>query len=154
VFTPQKAGGLGASKVERWGRMAMDYQGAGEDSPPRIVHVVVPPDPGERESPHVVLERALRRLPMREPYDLGDAAFWAWFTLRDRPAITPLGQGFARGRFLAPQNPVRPRSAAPALPPPASWNGRIPRLPSPESGTGTPGTHGTRRPAVPTGMRL
>lgn len=58
-----KAGAGYGPKVHRAGQMLASYE-LGE-----IRHV---------EGTHDVLERALRRFPLAKPFDLVDAAFWAW----------------------------------------------------------------------------
>lgn len=56
------------SKVARAQQMLADYE-----RPRRIVHVA---------GTHRTLETALRRFPQSKPYDLVDAAYWAWADLR------------------------------------------------------------------------
>ena len=65
-YRAEKAGGTGP-KVDRAGQMLADYE-RGD-----IIHVI---------GSHQVLERALRRFPILKPYDLVDAAFWSWRSLR------------------------------------------------------------------------
>lgn len=66
AFRSEKAGSIGP-KTHRAQQMLVDYQRG------RIVHVV---------GPDQLLERALRRFPVTKPFDLVDAAFWAWHDLR------------------------------------------------------------------------
>lgn len=63
AFRSAKAGSGQGSKVERGAKMLADYERG------RFVHV---------EGTHIVLEKALRRFPKAKPYDLHDAAYWAW----------------------------------------------------------------------------
>lgn len=65
-YRDEKAGGTGP-KVDRAGQMLADYERG------QIIHVI---------GTHQILERALRRFPILKPYDLVDAAFWAWRSLR------------------------------------------------------------------------
>lgn len=71
LFRQDKAGSIG-SKAQRAQQMLAAYE-RGE-----IVHVVT--------GTHETLERALRRYLLRKPFDLVDAAFWAWHGLT-RPMI-------------------------------------------------------------------
>lgn len=66
-FKSEKGGTIGP-KAHRAGLMLADYERGG-----RIVHVT---------GSHQLLERALRRFPVMKPYDLVDAAFWSWRSLR------------------------------------------------------------------------
>ena len=66
-FRAEKGGTIGP-KAHRAGLMLADYEKGG-----RIVHVI---------GSHQLLERALRRFPLMKPYDLVDAAFWSWLSLR------------------------------------------------------------------------
>jgi len=66
AFREEKAGTGYGNKVHRAQQMLTDYERG------RIVHV---------EGTHLVLERALRRFPKSKPYDLVDAATWAWIDL-------------------------------------------------------------------------
>lgn len=66
-FKSEKGGTIGP-KAHRAGLMLADYERGG-----RIVHVT---------GSHQLLERALRRFPVVKPYDLVDAAFWSWRSLR------------------------------------------------------------------------
>jgi len=61
-----KAGQGYGPKHHRAQQMLADYERG------KIVHV---------EGTHGVLERALRRFPVRKPFDLTDAAFWSWHDL-------------------------------------------------------------------------
>jgi len=67
-FKEAKAGAGHGPKVERWARMLSAYE-RGE-----ITHV---------RGTHEVLERSLNRVPNSKPYDLTDAAYWAWDDLRN-----------------------------------------------------------------------
>ena len=67
MFTSAKAGAGHGPKVERAQRMLADYERG------NITHVL---------GDHGVLERSLRRFPVREPHDLTDASFWSWRDLR------------------------------------------------------------------------
>lgn len=62
-FKSAKAGSGQGSKSHRASQMLADYEAG------RIVHVL---------GTHQVLERALRRFPVKKPYDLVDAAYWCW----------------------------------------------------------------------------
>ena len=68
----EKAGEGHGSKVHRASKMHMDYERG------RIVHVI------NSENTHLILERALRRFPLRKPYDLVDASYWGWWSLRNQ----------------------------------------------------------------------
>ena len=70
TFKSAKAGAGHGPKVERASRQLADYERG------RIVHVL------DEDRSYAVLERALRRFPVREPHDLTDASYWAWFDLR------------------------------------------------------------------------
>lgn len=63
-----KAGSIG-SKRQRAEHMLPDYETG------RIVHC---------DTAAVTLENALRRFPKRKPFDLADAQYWMWHTLRQR----------------------------------------------------------------------
>lgn len=65
-FRAAKGGAIGP-KAARASQMLTDYEHG------RIVHVV---------GTNLTLERALRRFPKSKPFDLVDAAFWAWRDLR------------------------------------------------------------------------
>lgn len=67
AFMSEKAGAGNGPKVERAQRMLADYERGA------IVHVI---------GDHAILEKALRRFPVRKPYDLTDGAFWSWRYLR------------------------------------------------------------------------
>lgn len=71
-FMAAKAGSTGLSKYERWLRLLAGYE-RGE-----VIHV----ENGLWNTS--VLETSLMRLPDLEPYDLPDAAFWAWFNVLDK----------------------------------------------------------------------
>lgn len=76
-FRQEKAGSYG-SKSYRAGMMVVDYEHG------QIVHVI---------GTHLTLERALQRYLVRKPYDLVDAAFWSWRSLRKqtKPKAGPAG---------------------------------------------------------------
>jgi hypothetical protein len=65
-YKSEKAGAGFGPKSARAQRMLADYERG------KIVHVI---------GTHDVLERALKRFPIRKPYDLTDAAFWAWLDI-------------------------------------------------------------------------
>lgn len=65
-FVSEKAGAHVGNKLHRAQQMLASYE-RGE-----ITHVL---------GTHDILEKALRRFPDRKPYDLTDAAYWAWFDL-------------------------------------------------------------------------
>lgn len=62
-FRQAKAGAGHGPKAHRAQQMLADYERG------QIVHVI---------GTHDVLEKALRRFPVRKPFDLTDAAYWAW----------------------------------------------------------------------------
>ena len=62
-FQSAKAGAGHGSKVERNQRMLADYERG------NVIHV---------RGTHRALERALKRFPLTKPFDLVDAAYWAW----------------------------------------------------------------------------
>lgn len=64
-----KAGSIG-SKVHRASQMLTGYERG------QIIHAI---------GTHEVLEKGLRRFPKTKPYDLVDAAFWAWYDLAKPP---------------------------------------------------------------------
>lgn len=68
-FASEKAGAGHGPKVERAQRMLADYERG------NIIHVL---------GDHGVLEKALRRFPVREPHDLTDGSFWSWYDIRGR----------------------------------------------------------------------
>lgn len=72
-YRSEKAGAGFGPKAARAQRMLPDYETG------RIVHVI---------GTHDVLERALKRFPLRKPYDLTDAAFWAWNVFRSKRTLT------------------------------------------------------------------
>lgn len=76
-FRWEKAGAGYGPKAHRASKMLAGYETG------RIVHVY---------GTHETLERALRRFPKTKPYDLVDAAFWAWRDLTETgPARTSAG---------------------------------------------------------------
>jgi hypothetical protein len=89
--TPQqeKAGVTQQSKAGRASQMLASYERAG-----RIVHVL---------GTHQTLERALVRFPRTKPFDLVDAAFWAWRDLdRFGKPSTSSGRQMANRRLASP----------------------------------------------------
>jgi hypothetical protein len=66
-----KATSSTGSKMERASQMLVDYELN------KIFHVI-----NERDT-YLDLEAALRRFPLRKPYDLTDACYWAWEDLRN-----------------------------------------------------------------------
>ena len=70
AYTSEKAGAGFGSKQHRAQLMLTDYERG------RIVHV---------RGTHETLERSLKRFPIKKPYDLVDAEFWAWNDLNDGP---------------------------------------------------------------------
>jgi hypothetical protein len=72
-FRSDKAGAGYGPKAHRASQMLADYEQG------RFVHV---------RGTHQTLERALRRFPKVKPYDLTDAAFWAWRALRGKRTLT------------------------------------------------------------------
>jgi len=66
-----KATSSTGSKMERASQLLVDYELG------KIYHVM-----NEQDS-YVVLESALRRFPLRKPYDLTDACYWAWQDLKN-----------------------------------------------------------------------
>lgn len=71
-FRQDKAGAGHGPKAHRATQMLVDYERG------RIVHVVTP-----GTNSHELLERGLKRYLIRKPYDLVDAAYWAWNDLRN-----------------------------------------------------------------------
>lgn len=65
-----KASSSTGSKMERASQMLVDYELS------RVWHVV------DEQGSYVNLEGALRRFPLRKPFDLVDACYWAWSDLR------------------------------------------------------------------------
>ena len=65
-FRSAKAGSTGVSKAARNALMLADYERGA------FVHVI---------GTHAALEKGLRRFPLSKPFDLVDAAFWAWHYL-------------------------------------------------------------------------
>ena len=92
TFKSEKAGAGHGPKVERASRQLADYERG------RIVHVI---------GPHAVLEKALRRFPVREPHDLTDASYWSWKDLRGNV----LGPALARAMKGSPESHLRTRLA-------------------------------------------
>lgn len=68
AFNGEKAGSIG-SKVHRANMLLQAYKRS------EIVHV------RNVEHTHLTLEKALRRFPLRKPFDLVDSEFWAWWML-------------------------------------------------------------------------
>jgi hypothetical protein len=71
-FRAEKAGRGYGPKVERASKQLADYERG------RIVHVL------DADRSYATLERALKRFPVRKPFDLVDASFWAWADLRGK----------------------------------------------------------------------
>lgn len=69
-------------KRARWQKMLMEGYERGE-----IYHVM---------GTHEILERALRRLPIHKPYDLGDAAYLSWSSLISQPTRSTYTRSAAR----------------------------------------------------------
>ena len=67
MFRSAKAGAIG-SKAHRGNMMLTAYERG------QIVHVT---------GTHHVLEKALNRFLIKKPYDLADAAFWAWYDIAE-----------------------------------------------------------------------
>lgn len=67
-FMAAKAGQGHGNKAHRQQQMLPEYENG------RIVHVLGPTT--------AVLERALRRFPLRKPFDLADVNYWTWWALR------------------------------------------------------------------------
>lgn len=65
-----KATSSTGSKMERASQMLVDYELG------KIFHVV------NEQSTHIGLEGALRRFPLRKPFDLVDSVYWAWHDLK------------------------------------------------------------------------
>jgi hypothetical protein len=85
-FLDEKAGRGYGPKVERASRQLADYERG------RIVHVL------DEQRSYAVLEKALRRFPVRAPHDLTDASFWSWNDLRSRNLVTvPLARPVVHG---------------------------------------------------------
>jgi phage terminase large subunit-like protein len=72
-FKSAKAGAGHGSKTHRASQMLADYERG------RIVHVT---------GTHRTLERALKRFPVKKPYDLVDASYWAWQDLMGRSGLS------------------------------------------------------------------
>ena len=68
-FREAKAGAGHGSKAHRASLMLADYERG------KVTHVI---------GTHTTLERALKRFPVRKPYDLTDAAYWSWADLRNK----------------------------------------------------------------------
>jgi hypothetical protein len=99
AYAAEKAGRGHGPKAERASRQLADYELG------RIVHVL------DEAGSYAVLERALRRFPIRTPFDLVDASYWSWHDLRGRNlahiGTRPIVRGVARRglaeRFAARQ---------------------------------------------------
>lgn len=63
AFESNKAGAGYGPKIHRWNLMLADYERG------NLIHVI---------GTHTTLEKALGRVPKHKPFDLVDAAFWAW----------------------------------------------------------------------------
>lgn len=75
TFRSDKAGAGHGPKAQRASQMLVDYERG------RMVHVL---------GTHETLERALRRYLLRKPFDLVDAAYWAWRDLTQRRKVSIL----------------------------------------------------------------
>jgi hypothetical protein len=87
IFASEKAGAGQGPKVERAQRMLADYERG------NITHVL---------GHHAILEKSLRRFPVREPFDLCDSAYWAWYDLRGRALRGVLGKSLHGRRRVRP----------------------------------------------------
>jgi hypothetical protein len=72
AYRSEKAGAGFGSKAARAQKMVPDYERG------RIIHLI---------GTHDILERALKRFPIRKPYDLTDASFWSWQALTGRRSM-------------------------------------------------------------------
>jgi hypothetical protein len=79
TFKSEKAGAGHGPKVERASRQLADYELN------RIVHVL------DIAGGHIALEKALKRFPLKKPFDLADASYWAWNDLRGSPRTKRYG---------------------------------------------------------------
>lgn len=86
-FASEKAGAGHGPKVERAQRMLADYERG------NIVHVL---------GDHAILEKALRRFPVREPHDLTDGSFWSWYDVRGRYIQGALKKSLRKKQSPAP----------------------------------------------------
>jgi hypothetical protein len=93
AFTSAKAGSGHGPKVERAQRMLADYERG------NVVHVL---------GDHAVLEKSLRRFPVREPHDLTDASYWSWFDLRGKDLQGVVGGTIAKGWGTPQPKPANP----------------------------------------------
>lgn len=71
-YATEKAGSTQMPKAHRVQQMVPDYEKAGQ-----IVHVI-----DGTKGYHRTLERSLFRFPRTKPFDLADAAYWAWHGLK------------------------------------------------------------------------
>jgi hypothetical protein len=80
-FKSAKAGSTSMGKEARAQLMRPDYQDG------KIIHVI------NRDSTHLIAEKALRRFPKIKPLDYVDSQFWAWNDIRSRFSTTlaPVG---------------------------------------------------------------
>lgn len=101
----EKAGAGHGPKRERAGRMLAAYETG------RFVHV---------NGTHHVLERGLNRFPETKPYDLVDAAYWAFYAL-NQPKTGPTTMTAPTGRRTEPVAGRPPTTVT------ARRNGRVPR---------------------------
>lgn len=81
-FVSEKAGAGYGSKAHRASLMLRDYEAT--PRPGLIRHVI------NSDNTHLVKARALRRFPVRKPFDLTDASFWVW---NDLKGSEPAGVG-------------------------------------------------------------
>jgi hypothetical protein len=97
AFDSDKAGAGHGPKVHRASQMLADYERG------NFVHVL---------GTHAVLEKALRRFPVRKPFDLTDTAYWSWQDLVDpqrayAQVFGKSGHTQATPKPLNPREPVR-----------------------------------------------
>ena len=99
----EKAGSIG-SKIARASQMVPYYEHG------HIVHAT---------GSHAILEAGLRRFPVHKPFDLTDAAFWAWRAMR-RKVKAPLlpEQPAGQSRWATPS--ARTATSAPI--PATGWD--------------------------------
>lgn len=74
-FTSAKAGAGHGSKVHRASLLLEAYERG------RVFHVLDP------DASYVGLGRALKRFPLKKPYDLVDAHYWVWDSLTNGPGM-------------------------------------------------------------------
>jgi hypothetical protein len=96
----RKAGASRMSKAERAQRMLAKGYETGS-----VVHVL---------GTHDVPERALRRFPLKKPFDLVDAAYWSWDQLANHSSLAALVEParVVRSLGLGPTRRTGPLSTA------------------------------------------